>query len=1534
MTALIGRANRLAQLLVSKIPFLTSRRRIRLALLAAVVLAVAVMAVQWLRPRSPEAMWVRTQAFLEADNATGAKLLLQRLLAEQPGHGPALLAMAQILLAEAQQQDPTATYETAEAAKQHLAAAIAFAKQQKDFAPHVLFECASQKAWRFAAEVAPDVLAVQPENADAIFALAMKSYSSNAQKDALQHLDRLMVLPSEPRPRTLALRLAVFEKLNDPSGIESVTALALQASRADDSTWDESERTILDKMLLISIQRAATQEDTSLNTSIACEWWEKRAAAGPALPTAEFALQAADIIMNRYLSWPAPKAVLFADLWLRLFDLGKAATAHPADYPTCYRTLATLALFQDRPDLMLTVVQLGIASLGNLPESDEAEILNLNRIAAQQLTASQDFIKAETYIRNLRKSPDIEGAGWGDLFATHAAMAEGRWEEASDSLSGAVAKLGLRPIVRTTLASLLLYSRQYKEAIEHLDHLQRTMDQLENYSVREQLWLRNVLQDGKLVHLYQAEARLALGEETLARQHLTELRGTPFEPKATSIWADYLARQGRYAIALQELSFGISRFPGQPFLASQLVDMLVEHHETDQAVTVIRRLAADRPDDLDTRLLAVQFFLRTGDQDKALTAVNRLLDRFPAEPKLYVLKGQILLAAGRFDEALAIAAEIQEMAPNDASISEAVEALKNDNFSKAQEALQLVGQSGRKTGTPFVLAANLALARQQYDDAFDMLSKAAEFTNLRTLSTQWMLSAVNRLASEVGIEAAEEKLDSVLLRFKNDPLLWQAKAELLIRKRNFSAALRVIDQIAELPGGFERAMLMKAQVYLAMDQPLRALQPISAGLQRSPESVALLTLSAQTKLRTDQPAAALSDVRAALNLSPDNVALAVLGAEAMYDLGNKAQARGTLQALKKSWPKVPEIYLRLAKWQLLEANLPAALDELKRGAEQRPDDGGFVRQAILLLAEYVPTAAADFADEIAGGNLTVELAMQLAKVFLSNNSPAAAHHWASRALSLADEQNATEQQRATIHALLGDAALLAAHAGAPNRRQLYEEARDQYVACLKRKKDDALVANALMQLLIVEFEHLELAKRVAEGVRASLPLAELPKAFIDTLYTIYLRAGELQEAEVLMNEALTQRPDDRAWLLNCVTIGYQLGHTEAALEKLRQCELRVGENAAIAYARAKLWELVKNPRFAADAVIKSLKLEPDNVDAHLLAARQLLLLNEPQSAIDHVKKALELNDDLWEAHLLRTQACRAAGKMHLCRSAANESLKKIVALLVQKPQQAELYVIASQIAVTAGDIKTALRILEKGRETNPGEFALVGRSVEVLLLAGETEQARELSTEFARRRPPSEQCLKLGRAFYNGKDLATASKWAKAALFQADENNRFDSILLMGDIEFALGEQTGERKHFEKSGEHYATIVSRYPRHFVAGNNLAWVLVNRLGETERALSLAERLRGDAQPEVLHPSFIGTLARVYRESGQLDQSRRLVEDAVFLHPHNAALRLELGLTHFALDNKTEARRALQTALQIGLDANQQVEARETLAKTWP
>ncbi|NJN05645.1 MAG: tetratricopeptide repeat protein, partial [Rhodobacteraceae bacterium] len=124
----------------------------------------------------------------------------------------------------------------------------------------------------------------------------------------------------------------------------------------------------------------------------------------------------------------------------------------------------------------------------------------------------------------------------------------------------------------------------------------------------------------------------------------------------------------------------------------------------------------------------------------------------------------------------------------------------------------------------------------------------------------------------------------------------------------------------------------------------------------------------------------------------------------------------------------------------------------------------------------------------------------------------------------------------------------------------------------------------------------------------------------------------------------------------------------------------------------------------------------------------------------------------------------------------------------------------------------------------------------------------------------------------------------------------------------------------------YETVLAINPKSAPALNNLAWLLAEHLGETSRALELANRARSEMPND---PAMADTAGWVAFRNGDYPRALGLIKESSLRLGNHPEVLFHLGMTHYMMGEEVPARIALENAVQLAPDAPWHAEASEKL-----
>lgn len=258
---------------------------------------------------------------------------------------------------------------------------------------------------------------------------------------------------------------------------------------------------------------------------------------------------------------------------------------------------------------------------------------------------------------------------------------------------------------------------------------------------------------------------------------------------------------------------------------------------------------------------------------------------------------------------------------------------------------------------------------------------------------------------------------------------------------------------------------------------------------------------------------------------------------------------------------------------------------------------------------------------------------------------------------------------------------------------------------------------------------------------------------------------------------------------------------------------------------------------AASRADEILAVSPGNVDAHLIKGRVHLLRQEHAAAVTEFRTVVHERPGIERAHLLLAEAHQAGGETGL-------ALDTLRTAHTRFPESRAVTLALCRCCLTTGNLAEA----EKQ-------------------LAGLDENAPEVIVERVR------LCLLQGRD-------AEARRLVRAAL-QARPDN--------AALYLALGNVYLRQKQASPAASLYAQVLKYHPHHWVAANNLAFLLCEHGGDLDKALELAELARREHPGD---PMVLDTLGWIAHARGEDERAITILQEAVALAPENADLRAHL------------------------------------------
>lgn len=379
--------------------------------------------------------------------------------------------------------------------------------------------------------------------------------------------------------------------------------------------------------------------------------------------------------------------------------------------------------------------------------------------------------------------------------------------------------------------------------------------------------------------------RLAVLQAQLGRSHdayqtLNELlRVRPDYPETFFLLGRVAEEQGDHALAERHLRQYLQLQPEDPKGIGELGVVLLAQDKYPEAERLLKQALARDPTSGVAHYNLGLLYSRQGQHEPArrhLEAATRLL---PGNAAAHYQLGNVLARLDEIEEAEESFRRALELAPDDLESRYALGTLLR-RLGRSEEAAQVLAEHER-------LSAAALEERQR----------------VRRVSAYHL--DVQRLLGEDRLEAADKKLDEILLLDPQNDLAYYRRAQILFLRQNFERARDTV-QAAIKQKDFEPAYhLLQGMCWERLGQDEKAALAYERVVSLADYADAYWALS-RIELRRGNIAQAVIHLRRAVALEPENPDLRVALAEALEKAGDPAesqQQRNEAEQLRRRSPE-------------------------------------------------------------------------------------------------------------------------------------------------------------------------------------------------------------------------------------------------------------------------------------------------------------------------------------------------------------------------------------------------------------------------------------------------------------------------------------------------------------------------------------------------------------------------------------------------------------------------------------------------------
>jgi tetratricopeptide (TPR) repeat protein len=700
------------------------------------------------------------------------------------------------------------------------------------------------------------------------------------------------------------------------------------------------------------------------------------------------------------------------------------------------------------------------------------------------------------------------------------------------------------------------------------------------------------------------------------------------------------------------------------------------------------------------------------------------------------------------------------------------------------------------------------------------------------------------------------------------------------KDENWPKAYALFLRATELDPGHAEAQVHLGTIFALSGDTDKALGAADAALAVKPNDTAAMVLKGFVKAKMGQKDAAISDILTVIESDPSNVEASSLLAALYADQGEMDRAIRIAKDSLAIHTDRPASYLLLARLYAQAGKEDEVVKVLTELIVNKPDD---LQNRLHLVTFYQKQEQGEKAVEV----------LQQAITDLPDNMDAKL-----ALIALYSQQGALEQAQALLEQYVSESP---EHTGLKlelARRYLATGRQDEAnrtlseVIQLAGTSEDGLTARTLKAGALI--------KEKALGEAGAL-LDEVLQADPKFKEALLVRAGMS-----LMSEDADQGIADLRTLLR-EDPSYVKAHRLKARAHLKKGEVQLARESledAIrirpeeAAANFELVQLLINTQEFEDAIEvlqKMRRFAPDNI-------KVLQALAMVQEKLKHWKAVENVAQEMVEKHPDNPLGYYYRGISRLNRDMADSSIEDFEKVLEIKSNSIEALVGLAKAFFMMKQPEDALQRIDQVVKTSPEHFAALNLKGEVHLSQKQWDQAEN--------------------AFNRAR--AISPKWP------VPYRNLVNLNILRGDDSGVIGLL---REGFEKTGDPvlgidlannysredrveeaigiYDGILDKHPKHLLASNNLAMLLLkgepDQL-ELDKALQLVEGFELSNNPVILD-----TLGWVHIKRGEIDKALSVLQRAVKKGSGLPDIDYHLGFAYYQQGQMENAKRHINTAL---------------------
>lgn len=343
-----------------------------------------------------------------------------------------------------------------------------------------------------------------------------------------------------------------------------------------------------------------------------------------------------------------------------------------------------------------------------------------------------------------------------------------------------------------------------------------------------------------------------------------------------------------------------------------LANLYLKRNRLFKAVPLLDRLEAKYPQHIDVRLFAVRVALARGKTAKGFADLQGLIKQYPKDRKVLTSHGLINLQAGRLEQAQLSIEQLYQLFPEQSSVLNMKAALLivQSEYSQAKSLLDKVLEASPDLFAAKYNQATILFHQGKYAQANHLISALLERQPDHIQAS--LLKAKVTLASGK-YDQAVEQYRQLLRQHGNNIAVNHAAMTAYLSQNDYQLALRILRKLAKLDPENPRYPIQMARVYIKSREISRAIYEVEKLDELAQGDPSSLAAQSQLWLALNNPEKALTSIYAAHQISPQDLGLHLQWVKLLTTAGHFEQADAQLRLLSRRLPNSPHVTFKQAE---------------------------------------------------------------------------------------------------------------------------------------------------------------------------------------------------------------------------------------------------------------------------------------------------------------------------------------------------------------------------------------------------------------------------------------------------------------------------------------------------------------------------------------------------------------------------------------------------------------------------------------------